>query len=116
VSQQTSGLRNPAAAVRGVGAAALGAEALVMLLAIVPLNVLDRGSGVAVTITIVGFAVAFAALVAQLRHSWAWNAASLLQVALFVAGLVLHVSLSVLAVIFGLVWLYVLGVRRRVLR
>ena len=33
----TSGLRNPGAAVRGVAAAALAVEALVMLLAIAPL-------------------------------------------------------------------------------
>src|SRR5690606_37675295 len=36
-----SGLRNPSAAVRGVGAAALGAQGVTLLLAVVPLRVLD---------------------------------------------------------------------------
>ena len=40
-----SGLRNPPAAVRGTGAAALGIEGLVLLLAIVPLRVLGNAWG-----------------------------------------------------------------------
>src|SRR5438067_9523508 len=53
-----SGLRNPPAAVRGVGAGALAVEAVVLLLAIQPLRVLGaRLTGVGVAV-MVGLAVA----------------------------------------------------------
>ena len=112
--QQPSGLRNPAASVRGVGAAALAAEGLVLLLAIIPLRVLGaRGGGG--TLVVVALAVASFALAALLRHRWAWLAGTALQVVLFASGFLVHVSLTVLGVLFGLVWLYVLRVRRTVL-
>lgn len=109
-----SGLRNPAAAVRGVGAGALAGEALVLLLAIQPLRVLGGDlSGLAIGV-VVALAVALALLAGLLRHDWAWYAGAGAQVLLFAAGL-LHWSLAVLGVLFGLVWAYVLHVRRRVL-
>jgi hypothetical protein len=110
-----SGLRNPAAAVRGVGAAALAFEALVMLLAIVPLRVLGETGGATATV-LATFAVLFVALIGILARAWAWPAAMVLQVLLFVSGFFLHWSLSVLGVLFGLAWLYALKVRRSVLR
>ena len=110
-----SGLRNPRRAVHGVAAAALAIEALVLLLAIQPMRVLGVPlTGLAIAV-IVGLAVACVALAGLLRHGWAWHAASVLQVLLFVAGLVFHPSLAVLAVCFGLVWAYVLYVRRAIL-
>ena len=63
-----SGLRNPAAAVRGVGAAALAAEGLVLLLAIVPLRVLGA-AGAGGTILVVVLAVVSFALAGLLRHA-----------------------------------------------
>ena len=100
---------------RGVAAAALAIEAVVLLLAIQPMRVLGvRLTGVAVGV-IVALAIACVVLAGLLRHRWAWPAASGLQVALFVAGLVFHASLAVLAVCFGGVWAYVLYVRRTVL-
>ncbi len=107
-----SGLRNPAAAVRGVGAGALGTEALVMLLAIVPLIKL-RGPGAAVALVVV-LALLALVLAALLRHPWAWYAAAVIPVAL-VAGGLLHGALAVLGVLFALLWSYVLYVRRTVL-
>ena len=112
--QPQSGLRNPGAAVRGVGAAALAAEGLVLLLAIVPLRVLGA-TGTGGTILVVVLAVVSFALAGLLRHRWAWIAGSVLQVVLFGSGFVVHSSLAVLGVLFGLVWLYVLRVRRTVL-
>ena len=57
-----SGLRNPSAAVRGVGAGTLAAEGLVLLLAIVPLRVLgargNTGTIVVVTLAVVCFVLA----------------------------------------------------------
>ena len=111
-----SGLRNPAAAVRGVGATALGSEGLVMLLAIVPLKVIGaRLTGLAVT-TVAVLAVVCFALAGLLRHAWAWYAAAAVPVLLVGAGIAFHPSLAAVGILFGLVWAYVLWVRRRVLR
>lgn len=108
-----SGLRKPAAAVRGVGAAALGTEGLVLLLAIVPLRVI--GTGNAGTAVVASLAVVSFVLAGLLRRRWAWWLGGAVPVALIVAGFLVHVSLSVLGGIFALVWLYVLRVRYTVL-
>ena len=109
-----SGLRNPGAAVRGVGAGALAIESLVLVLAILPLAKLGgHRSGAAVGLA-VGLAVLCAVLAGLLRYRWAWYAATVLQVVLFACGL-LHVAFAVLGVLFGAVWGYVLSVRRSVL-
>ena len=111
-----SGLRNPTAAVRGVGAGALVMEALVLLLAIQPMRVLGvRLSGVAIVV-IVSLAVLCLVLTGLLRKAWAWPAGLVPQAVLIVAGFVFHLSLTVLGVLFGLVWAYVLNVRRTVLK
>jgi Protein of unknown function (DUF4233) len=107
-----SGLRDPAAAVRGVGAGALGTEALVLLLAIVPLIKL-RGPGAAIALVVV-LALLALVLAALLRHAWAWYAAAVIPVALVGGGL-LHGALAVVGVVFALLWAYVLHVRHSVL-
>jgi hypothetical protein len=112
----TSGLRNPAAAARGVGAAALAVEAAVLLLAIAPLHV--RGAGPSgVTAGLLGASalvcVVFAGL---LRQQWVWQAAWLPPAAMVAGGLLLDPVLAVLGVVFGLLWMYVLHVRRAVAR
>jgi hypothetical protein len=112
--QPQSGLRNPGAAVRGVGAAALAAEGLVLLLAIVPLRVLGA-TGTGGTLVVLTLAVASFALAGLLRRGWAWIAGSVFQVVLIGGGFVVHSSLVVIGVLFGLVWVYVLRVRRSVL-
>jgi Protein of unknown function (DUF4233) len=115
MSQPPSGLRNPAAAVRGVGAGALVIEAIVLLLAIQPLRVLGvRLSGLAVAV-VIALALLCLGLAAALSHRWAWWAGSAVPVALLGAGLAFHPALAGLGVLFGLVWLYVLHVRRSVL-
>jgi hypothetical protein len=113
-----SGLRNPSAAVRGVGAAALGTEGLVLLLAIVPLRVLagsDASGGTPGTVVIIVLAAASFILAGLLGRRWGWLAGSVLQVVVIVSGFFVHTALVVLGVLFGLVWLYVLYVRRSVL-
>jgi hypothetical protein len=107
-----SGLRNPAAAVRGAGAGALGAMGLVLLLAIVPLIRLGVGSGAVVLV--VGLAVAAFTLCGLLRHPWAWYAAMVVPAALIAAG-GWHIALAIVGVLFGLLWAYILHVRRTVL-
>ncbi len=110
-----SGLRNPAAAVRGVGAAGLAVEALVLLLAIQPMRVLGvRLTGAAIG-TVVGLAVVCLALCGVLRKAWAWYAGFVVQVVLIAAGFVFHVSLTVVGVLFLLLWTYIMSVRRTVL-
>jgi hypothetical protein len=109
-----SGLRNPTAAVRGVAAGALAAEALVLLLAIAPMRMLGVRHGGAAIAVIAGLAVLCVLLAGMLRHRWAWAAGTVLQVALIACGF-FHLALAVLGVLFLLVWLYVLNVRRTVL-
>lgn len=112
--QGRSGLRNPRAAVRGVGAGVLGTEAVVLLLAIQPIRILGGElSGVAIGV-IVALAAVLVLLAGLLRRGWAWHAGLGAQLVLVAAG-ALHWSLAVLGVVFGLVWWYVLHVRRRVL-
>jgi hypothetical protein len=111
-----SGLRNPPAAARGVGAGALVIEAVVLLLAIQPLRVLGvRLTGTAVGV-VIGLAVACLVLAGLLRHDWAWYAGAAVQVVLVASGFAFHGSLAVSGLVFGLVWAYVLHVRRTVLR
>ena len=110
-----SGLRNPVASVRAVGAATLGAEGLMLLLAIVPLRVIAEARGIAGTLFVVALALFCFGLAGLLRRRWAWWAGTLLQVVLIVGGSFVHGSLVVLGVLFGLVWVYALRIRRTVL-
>ncbi|GIJ20958.1 DUF4233 domain-containing protein [Micromonospora lutea] len=109
-----SGLRDPQRAVRGLGAAALGLEALVLLLAIQPIRAVDGDLGGAVIAVVVVLAVIAVVLAGMMRRPWAWHAGTVLQGLLLLSGL-LHWSLFVLGVMFALVWAYALHVRRVIL-
>jgi hypothetical protein len=88
----------------------------VLLLAIQPLRVLGvRLTGTAVGV-VIGLAVACLVLAGLLRHDWAWYAGAAVQVVLVASGFAFHGSLAVSGLVFGLVWAYVLHVRRTVLR
>jgi hypothetical protein len=109
-----SGLRNPEAAVRGLGAGTLGLEAIVLLLAIQPIRILGgdlSGWGVG---AVVALAVLAALVAGSMKRKWAWHAGTALQVLLLVGGL-LHWSLAVLGLIFGAAWAYASHVRRTIL-
>jgi hypothetical protein len=109
-----SGLRNPQAAVRGLGAGTLALEAIVLLLAIQPIRIMGghlSGWGVGAVITL---AVLAAVLAGMMRRGWAWAAATVLQVLLIACGL-LHWSLAVLGLIFGGAWAYASYVRKTIL-
>jgi uncharacterized protein DUF4233 len=109
-----SGLRNPIAAVRGVGAGALAIEAVILLLAIVPLRVLDvRHTSVAIG-CLLGIVVLCVVLAGMMRREWAWKAGIAPPILVIACGY-FHFSLAVIGVLFLLVWLYVLSVRRTVL-
>jgi len=111
--ERPSGLRNPRAAVRGLGAGTLGLEGIVLLLAIQPVRMFSTLSGAAVAVVVALAAAAFA-LAGLMRREWAWNAGTVLQGLVLVAGL-LHWSLFVLGLVFAAVWVYVLHVRRAIL-
>jgi hypothetical protein len=109
-----SGLRNPKAAVRALGAGTLAIEAIVLLLAIQPIRVLGgdlSGWGVGAVIVL---AVLCAAVAGAMKRRWAWPAGAVLQFLLLAAGL-LHWSLAVLGLIFGAAWAYATHVRRTIL-
>jgi hypothetical protein len=109
-----SGLRNPEAAVRALGAGTLGLEALVLLLAIQPIRVLGghlSGWGIG---AVIALAVLCAAVAGAMKRRWAWPAGTVLQVLLLAAGL-LHWSLAVLGLIFGGAWAYATYVRSTIL-
>ncbi|MGW0434256.1 DUF4233 domain-containing protein [Micromonospora sp. NPDC003197] len=114
VGGRRSGLKNPVGAARSLGAATLGLEALVLLLAIQPIRLVGGDlSGMAVAV-IVALAVAAVVLAGMMRRPWAWHVATVLQGLLMLSGF-LHWSLGVLGFMFGLAWVYALHVRRVIL-
>ena len=109
-----SGLRNPEAAVRGLGSGTLALEAIVLLLAIQPIRILGGdlgGWGIGAVVTL---AVLAAVVAGSMRRRWAWHAGTAIQVLLLASGL-LHWSLAALALIFGAAWAYATSVRRKIL-
>ncbi len=114
VTAPRSGLRNPEAAVRGLGAGTLVLEAIVLLLAIQPIRIMGGDLGVRAIATVVTLAVLAAVLAGMMRRRWVWAAGTVLQV-LLVAGGLLHWSLAALGLIFGAAWAYALHVRRTIL-
>ena len=112
--EHRSGLRNPRGAVHGLGASALMFETLVLLLAIQPMRALGvELTGVTIGV-IVTLALAAVVILVFLKRPWAWHAGTALQVLLIVAGL-LHWSLAAVGIMFGLLWAYVLHVRKVIL-
>ena len=109
-----SGLRNPEAAVRGLGSGTLVLEAIILLLAIQPIRIMGgdlSGWGIG---AVVALAVLAIALAGSMRRPWAWQAGAALQVLLLASGLV-HWSLAALGLIFGATWAYAMSVRRKIL-
>ncbi|MFF5292967.1 DUF4233 domain-containing protein [Paractinoplanes globisporus] len=109
-----SGLRNPKAAVRALGAGTLILEAIVLVLAIQPIRIMGghlSGWGVAAVIALAVLAIVLAGM---MSHSWAWAAGAVLQVLLLACGL-LHWSLAVIGLIFAAAWAYAAYVRRSIL-
>jgi hypothetical protein len=107
-------LRNPQAAVRGLGAGTLILEAIVLLLAIQPIRILGghlSGWGIAAVIALAVLAILLAGLMSR---PWAWIAGAVLQALLIACGL-LHWSLAVIGIIFAGAWGYAAYVRRTIL-
>jgi hypothetical protein len=104
-------MRDPARALRAVGVALLGLEALVVLLAVAAavqfLPADRRGTAVAV---LVGLAAAAVLVAGALPRRWSLVAGTLLQLGVILAGL-LTWPLYVLGAVFGLLWAYYLRLR-----
>jgi hypothetical protein len=110
-----SGLRNPQAAVRGVGMATLILEAIVLLLALVPISKLSTGISGGQLVVLAGLAVGCLLVCGLLRRPWGWRLATVLQLAVVLTGFI-HYTMFVLGGVFLLIWLYVLRVRVTVSR
>jgi hypothetical protein len=113
-AQRRSGLRDPAAAVRGLGSGTLAMEAIVLLLAIQPIRVLAGNLGGWGVSLVVSLAVVALLLCGMMRRPWAWHAGTALQAMLLLAGF-LHWSLGALGLIFAAAWAYATHVRSTVL-
>src|SRR3982751_6048437 len=103
--QPRSGLKNPQAAIRGLGAAALGLEGLALLLAIQPIRLFGgslNGLGIITIVVLAG--VAFA-LTGMMKRRWAWAAGTVLQALVIASGL-FHWSLAVIGLFFASAWGY----------
>jgi hypothetical protein len=109
-----SGLRNPEAAVRGLGAGTLALEAIVLLLAIQPIRLLGGALGAWGIGVVVALAVLCLVVAGSMKRRWAWRAGTVLQILLIFSGLA-HWSLAALGLIFGAAWAYATYVRRTIL-
>ena len=109
-----SGLRNPSRAMRGLGAIALMLEALVLLLVLLPLRMLQDGISSAQLVFVFFGIVAAILLTGMLGRPLGWWLGLALQGVLVIGGLASWL-IGIVGVVFGLVWLYVLYVRKRIL-
>jgi hypothetical protein len=107
--QPTSGLRNPAAAVRGVAMGTLILEAIVVLLAIAPIRMMSGITGTQVGV-LLGLAAACLLVCGLLRRRWGWHVGTALQVAVTLSG-VYQPAMFVLGAVFLLIWSYLLRLR-----
>jgi hypothetical protein len=105
-----SGLRNPAAAIRGAAMGTLILEAIVLLLAIQPIRtVAPRTPGWGL-LSVAVLALLCVLISSQVRNPWGWRLGLAIQVAVIGAGF-LQYALFVLGAVFLAVWLYLLRVR-----
>ncbi|MEJ8279027.1 DUF4233 domain-containing protein [Pseudonocardia spirodelae] len=101
---------------RGVFAATLVLEAIVVLLALLVLPRFGSGSTALGFGVVAGIAVAMIVASGLQRRPWGLGAALALQVLLLVAAVVFLSSLVVVAVVFILVWAVLVWMRREVAR
>lgn len=107
---------DPMKGARGVFAATLILEVIVVLLALLVLPRFGSGSTALGFGVIIGLAVAMILVSGLQRRSWGLAAALVLQVLLVVASLVFVPSLAVVAFAFVIVWAVLVWMRREVAR
>jgi hypothetical protein len=108
--QPVSGLKNPAAAVRGAAVGALVLECVVVLLAIQPIRILAPDTPGWALAVVAGLALACLAVAGLLRYPWGWHVGTALQVAVVLTGF-LQYAMFVLGLVFLAVWIYILRIR-----
>lgn len=94
----------------------LGMEAVVLLLAIVPMKVLEHvhgGTAAAVGCGIAAAAILLAALIGRPHMGWALYAGSVLQLVVIVSGILIP-AMYVLGVIFAALWFTGIWLARKV--
>ncbi|MGD9527264.1 DUF4233 domain-containing protein [Pseudonocardia sp.] len=101
--------------IRGVFAATLILESIVVLLSLLVLSKFGEGATAGGLTAIVGLALAMIVASGLQRRSWGLALALALQVAMIACGLLVPV-LGALGVVFGLVWIGLLLFRREVAR
>ncbi len=104
MADQSSGLRAPERAARGLAAMAMGFEALSLLLAIVPMRMLLDDATFA-TVVVLVLTVACIALAGLARRPWVWPAGAVVQLVL-IACWPIHWALGAAGLVFALVWGY----------
>jgi hypothetical protein len=109
-----SGLVNPSRSLRGLASIALILETVVLLLAIQPIRITQGSISAAQLVLLLGSACAAVVITGLLRSKWGWWLAGALQ-AVLIAGGLLHWMIGAVGVLFGLVWIFVLYVRAKVL-
>ncbi|OLM15125.1 MULTISPECIES: DUF4233 domain-containing protein [unclassified Pseudonocardia] len=107
---------DPMKGARGVFAATLILEAIVVLLALLVLPRFGTGSTALGFGVVAGIAVAMILASGVQRRPWGLTAALVLQAALLVAALVFLPSLVVIAAVFIVVWAVLVWMRREVAR
>ncbi len=105
---------DPLKGLRGVYAAVLLLESIVVGLALLVLPKFGAGAGPVATAVIGGLAVLMLLAAFVQRRPWGLAVALALQVAMIVCGFVVVVGLGVLGVVFALVWAALLYMRQDV--
>jgi hypothetical protein len=107
---------DPMKGIRGVFAAALVLEAIVVLLALLVFARFGSGPAPVGIAVIVGLALLMIVGSGLQRRPWGLGFALALQAATIVAGFLLVTPLGVVGIVFALVWLGLLLMRRDVAR
>ena len=107
--------KDPLKAFRGIMAGTLILEVIVVALALPVIAKLHGGVTSLVGWVAFGFIAAFIAMCAFVRRPWAIATVLVLH-ALLIATWILLPAMGVIGVIFGLVWIYVLWLRRDLLK
>jgi hypothetical protein len=105
---------NPLKGLRGVFAAVLALESIVVALALLVLPKFGGGAGPVATAVVGGLAAVMLLAAFVQRRPWGLAVALVLQVALIVVGFLTTVGLSVMGVVFALVWGALLYMRQDV--
>ena len=106
---------DPMKGLRGVFAAVLALESIVVLLSLLVLSKFGGGATPAGTAVIAGLGVAMIVAAGLQRRPWGLGLALALQVAVIACGLLVP-ALGVMGLVFALVWVGLLLMRRDVAR